>query len=583
MPASKRRANRILAFALLTIPFAAAVPARAVIVAHWRFDEPAGTSIAVDETGGYGGALFGTATFGAPGVPGAAGGALELGFGGGGAVDMGDVLAFGDEDFSLAMWVKTLPGAAGVMYPVSKHVSGYGGYLVGLNNDASYGAPGKAWFFDFGSPGEQAFSTTDVNDGQWHQIVCTYQQGGLLGIYVDGTPREDLHDGPSNLPTSARFIVGGIDAGGVSPWFQGWIDDVQVYDHTLKPHQIDYLYAHPTYVFIDEILPVTAGLRLWLRADEAVADGDQQPVAIWADRSGQALHVTQADPAAQPRFIERAECCNPAVRFDGNDFLIREGVAGSSLTSTDAATVYVMARQDGADIYNTVLGWGYGDNRLFVHYTWGGWLIFQHGPPTGAGGLGSWAPPAGWNDAIHLVELKREAGVYSCLIDGADQGDQATIGAPNPAAVQSLLIGSDAYRLNDMTGDVFEILVYDRALSPAERLAVRDYFQQRYYPTLVGAETPSPTRPALAVAPNPFNPRTVVTFELPQAGEVSVAVHDVQGRLVRRLAAGGHEAGRHELVWDGRDDRGRAAGAGVYLVRLSAPQGDVATRVVLIK
>ncbi len=274
---------------------------------------------------------------------------------------------------------------------------------------------------------------------------------------------------------------------------------------------------------------------------------------------------------------------NPAVRFDGNDCLIREGVAGSSLLSADEATVYIMARQDGADLYNTVLGWGYGDNRLFVHYTWGGWLIFQHGAPAAVGGAGSWAPPAGWDDTVHLVEIKREAGLFSCMIDGEEQGTHAAFGTPNPAAVQPLLIGSDAYRFNDMTGDVFEILVYDRALSFMERLAVRDYFQQRYYQITVGVETPSPTQPALAVAPNPFNPRTVVTFELPQAGEVSVAVHDVQGRLVRRLAAGGHEAGRHELVWDGRDDRGCAVGAGVYLVRLSTPQGDAATRVVLIK
>jgi hypothetical protein len=252
--------------------------------------------------------------------------------------------------------------------------------------------------------------------------------------------------------------------------------------------------------------------------------------------------------------------------------------------STDAATVYVMARQDGADVYNTVLGWGYGDNRLYVHYTWGGWLIFQHGAPAGVGGAGSWAPPAGWNDAIHLVEFTRESDLFCCLIDGVDQGDQVAFSVPDLAAVQPLLIGSDAYRTyNDMTGDVFEILVYDRALSSAERLAVRDYFQQRYYPLTVGVGNAPRRQPALAVAPNPFNPRTVVSFELSEAGEVAVAVHDVQGRLVRRLAAGRYGSGRHELVWDGRDERGRAAGAGVYLVRLSAPQGDAATRVVIIK
>jgi len=494
MFAAKSRASRMLAVATLAVLCAAAGPASGVIVSHWRFDEPAGATVAVDETGGLDGQVVGNVGFGVAGV---AGGAVALGIEGSGALDMGNVLAFGDTDFSLALWVKTLPGATDDIYPLAKHASGYGGYLVGLNSDGIYGEPGKAWFYDIGSPGQQAFSTTDVNDGQWHQIVCVYQQGGLLGIYVDGTPREDLQLAPLNPVTGARFIVGGLDySGNVQPYFQGWIDDVQVYDHALKPHQVDYLFAHPSSVYIDEILPVTAGLRLWLRADEAVAGGDQEPVATWADRSGQALHVAQADPGAQPRFVERALGWNPAVRFDGNDFLIREGVAGSSLMSSDAATVFVMLRQDGDDVYNTVLGWGYGDNRLFVHSTWADWLVFQHGPPTGVGGAGSWVQPAGWDDAIHLLEFKREAGVFSCLIDGADQGDQGTLGAPNLGAAQSLLIGSDAYRFNDLTGDVFEILVYDRALSSAERLAVRDYFQQRYYPLTVDVGNAPRVQPA---------------------------------------------------------------------------------------
>ncbi len=582
MPAANRRAKRMLVFTVLVSLCAAADPASAFLVAHWRFDEPAGSTAALDETGGHDGAVIGDAAFGVVGV---AGRALALGFGGGGALDMGDVLPFQDEDFSLVVWVKTLPGAADVMYPVSKHVSGFGGYLVGLNTDGVYGAPGKAWFYDIGAPGEQAFSTTDINDGQWHQIACAYQQGGLLGIYVDGTPREDLHDGPMNPLTAAKFVVGGYDDGGaVHAGFQGWIDDVQVYDHTLHPDQVGFLFANPSYVLGEiGVHPVAQGLRLWLRADSVKPVGDQQPVALWPDRSGQGLHVAQADPASRPRYVTGSMHAFPAVHFDGNDFLIRDNVAGSSLMSADEATVYLVARQDGADAYNTVLGWGYTSNRLLVHYTWEGWLVFQHGPPTSIGGNGVWPSPVGWNDAFHFVELRRENGTFSCVIDGADQGDQATIGAPNLESVQPLLVGSDAYRFSDMTGDISEILVYDRALTPLERDSMQLYFESYYYPTTVGAEATPASRPALEVAPNPFNPRTVVAFTLPQAGEVAVAVHDVQGRLVCRLAGGRFAAGRHELVWDGRDDRGREAGAGVYLVRLTAPLGGAVTRVVLIK
>ncbi len=71
-------------------------------------------------------------------------------------------------------------------------------------------------------------------------------------------------------------------------------------------------------------------------------------------------------------------------------------------------------------------------------------------------------------------------------------------------------------------------------------------------------------RIGLRAAPNPFNPRTVFAFNLPQAGIATLAVYDVRGRLVRRLLDGMLEAGSHRIAWDGRDDADRQVEAGVY-------------------
>jgi hypothetical protein len=78
--------------------------------------------------------------------------------------------------------------------------------------------------------------------------------------------------------------------------------------------------------------------------------------------------------------------------------------------------------------------------------------------------------------------------------------------------------------------------------------------------------------------PNPFNARTRITFELAQAGEVSLDVFDITGRLVRTLANGRMAAGTHEVSLDARD-----LPSGVYVYRLAA--GDVveAKKMVLIK
>jgi hypothetical protein len=71
-------------------------------------------------------------------------------------------------------------------------------------------------------------------------------------------------------------------------------------------------------------------------------------------------------------------------------------------------------------------------------------------------------------------------------------------------------------------------------------------------------------------APNPFNPMTVIAFELAHAGPVQLDVFDVRGQRLRRLVSAPLAAGRHELAWDGRDGSGRALASGVYFARLQA-------------
>lgn len=50
--------------------------------------------------------------------------------------------------------------------------------------------------------------------------------------------------------------------------------------------------------------------------------------------------------------------------------------------------------------------------------------------------------------------------------------------------------------------------------------------------------------------------------------EVSLAIYDVRGRLVRTLVEGKLEAGRHSVVWDGKDTSGRAVASGIYFTTL---------------
>jgi hypothetical protein len=90
-------------------------------------------------------------------------------------------------------------------------------------------------------------------------------------------------------------------------------------------------------------------------------------------------------------------------------------------------------------------------------------------------------------------------------------------------------------------------------------------------------EEPAPPAVAPRVAeldqnfPNPFNPVTRIAFTLREAARVRLCVYDIAGRLVRVLEEGLFDAGRHEVVWDGRDGAGKQAASGVYFCGLETP------------
>jgi hypothetical protein len=94
-----------------------------------------------------------------------------------------------------------------------------------------------------------------------------------------------------------------------------------------------------------------------------------------------------------------------------------------------------------------------------------------------------------------------------------------------------------------------------------------------------------PTRTVLMQnAPNPFNPSTVIHYELARGGSVRLVVYDLRGQLVRELVSEQQDAGRYQVLWDGRDGRGAGAGAGVYFARLVAADAAAVTiKMILVK
>ena len=104
------------------------------------------------------------------------------------------------------------------------------------------------------------------------------------------------------------------------------------------------------------------------------------------------------------------------------------------------------------------------------------------------------------------------------------------------------------------------------------------------YPTDPGAAaSAAPGAFTLSAHPNPFRGTSAVRFTLPTAGDHSLVVYDVAGRVVKRLVDGKTGAGVHDAVWDGTNAAGQRVSSGVYFYRLTTDRFSKTKKMVMLK
>ncbi len=98
------------------------------------------------------------------------------------------------------------------------------------------------------------------------------------------------------------------------------------------------------------------------------------------------------------------------------------------------------------------------------------------------------------------------------------------------------------------------------------------------------AENQLPTRFELAQNyPNPFNPTTHITFSLPTRAQVSLAIYDLTGRLVKEIVDDQYDVGIHHVVWDATDSWGHGVASGIYYYRLKTDQFTETKKMLFLK
>ena len=313
--------------------------------------------------------------------------------------------------------------------------------------------------------------------------------------------------------------------------------------------------AHAIEPWADDKLPVKDGVELWLDASrQSSLRGAQKlnqlqenmPTDIWFDGSGLGRHVSQRVQENRPKF--HAVVNSASFRFDGKDDFFSAANLNASFTN---ATLFVVAApKNNAGQYAGFLAF----NKSGVNDYQSGFNLDQGAKGTkeftvintegaGFGGAGNLLNGSLTFGTFHTftLQLGQGTGGVRLFVDGKDHGrrdrkavalnlDELTIGArsysntPELPSVQSFF-----------TGDIAEVLIYNRVLNSGDRAKVEKYLQEKHA-ALTSTEDPTGMRPLEVVANPPAVQMLVPGFtvkELPvQIPNINNIKYRADGKLV---------------------------------------------------
>lgn len=215
---------------------------QAAIIAHYTFDETTGTT-ASDSAGTNNGVITGGVTVGQTGISGKA----YLFDGSTGYVDMGDSSFISSlvetggaalNTFTISTWVKyTVSAQTKIVAFLGDDTKTDQYFALGQTN-------GKVvdWYR---GPGGAAYNGGDyINNDTWHLLTTTISPTEKR-TYVDGSLLNTETVTYGTIAGANNFEIGRLGRSNVADYFNGLIDDVQVYNTTLSASDVSYLFANP--------------------------------------------------------------------------------------------------------------------------------------------------------------------------------------------------------------------------------------------------------------------------------------------------------------------------------------------------
>ena len=175
--------------------------------------------------------------------------------------------------------------------------------------------------------------------------------------------------------------------------------------------------------------------------------------------------------------------------------------------------------------------------------------------------------PEGWTSSICLGELCYNESIDSVTIQ-LDLGDSTTCG---------ILAWTNGVGIGTVQLDLFDLQNMDEHIIVDLNI---------YTDSTVGIDINSvfPKQIVLYPAfPNPFNPVTILRYNLPKDGLVNITIHDMMGRIVRTLENSKQAAGFKSIQWNATNDAGQTVSAGLYLFSINSRDFRQTNKIIFLK
>jgi hypothetical protein len=83
--------------------------------------------------------------------------------------------------------------------------------------------------------------------------------------------------------------------------------------------------------------------------------------------------------------------------------------------------------------------------------------------------------------------------------------------------------------------------------------------------------------------PNPFNPSTTISFNIQDNSHVNLSIYNTRGQKIKQLVDEEMQPGKHEIIWNGKDDNDRPVTSGVYFYRLTTGIRILTKKMLMLK